>query len=274
MVQRRKNLQFSSLSSGNTHNTHTVKGVRPQEELGRPNPNCEILIKPCKKQTKSESILCSWLLLQGTQCLRRVCDSCCSSFETFIKCSQEGGGDGVGTHQNTWDSCISPSMHTAAHCTAIHQISIPTPQNVAMLLKLRLLTLGEYKFGINWFSAKMWSVKPRKIKTPGGELCHVQLTLYLTLVTLFTLYLILVTLFTLYLTQVTLCAQSQFWWYVTTTPHLLLLLQCTSSILHHLSPRCELKFLFVSTTDICWGQNWRYVFVFVFVFVFVVEVLL
>ena len=142
----------------------------------------------------------------------------------------------------------------------------------SVLLKLPLLTLGEYKFGINWFSAKMWSVKPRKIKTPGGELCHVQLTLYLTLVTLFTLYLILVTLFTLYLTQVTLCAQSQFWWYVTTTPHLLLLLQCTSSILHHLSPRCELKFLFVSTTDICWGQNWRYVFVFVFVFVF--EVLL
>ena len=154
--------------------------------------------------------------------------------------------------------CTAARLHTVKQCVA----------------QLPLLTLGEYKFGINWFSAKMWSVKPRKIKTPGGELCHVQLTLYLTLVTLFTLYLILVTLFTLYLTQVTLCAQSQFWWYVTTTPHLLLLLQCTSSILHHLSPRCELKFLFVSTTDICWGQNWRYVFVFVFVFVFVVEVLL
>ena len=207
-----------------------------------------------------------------------ACDECATLAVQVLRLlssvPRRGGGDGVGTHQNTWDSCISPSMHTAAHCTAIHQISIPTPQNVAMLLKLRLLTLGEYKFGINWFSAKMWSVKPRKIKTPGGELCHVQLTLYLTLVTLFTLYLILVTLFTLYLTQVTLCAQSQFWWYVTTTPHLLLLLQCTSSILHHLSPRCELKFLFVSTTDICWGQNWRYVFVFVFVFVFVVEVLL
>ena len=44
----------------------------------------------------------------------------------------------------------------------------------AVLLKLLLLTLGEYKFGINWFSAKMWSVKPRKIKTPGGELCNLR----------------------------------------------------------------------------------------------------
>ena len=91
------------------------------------------------------------------------------------------GGDGVGTHQNTWESCISPPVQcstdhlqfTAVRIDTLKALlhSSPEVKYRAVLLKLLPLTLGEYKFGINWFSAKMWSVKPRKIKTPGeGEL--------------------------------------------------------------------------------------------------------
>ena len=134
-------------------------------------------------------------------------------------------------------------LHTVKQCVA----------------QLPLLTLGEYKFGINWFSAKMWSVKPRKIKTPGGgnsatsnsySTSHTY-----TMYNIHTYYICshinILTLFTILIC----ChhpAPSSLLKYTSSRIFLL-------SILSNLSPRCELKFLLVSTTDICWGQNWRYV---------------
>ena len=86
---------------------------------------------------------------------------------------------GVGTHRNTWDFCISSTnVPFALHSSSLVLSTLNIqPQNAegSCISFTDAITVSahsgvEYKFGINWFSAKLWDVWSReRSKQPAVE---------------------------------------------------------------------------------------------------------
>ena len=123
-----------------------------------------------------QNVAFDWIFDTSNACL---CASSC--FGTFRKCSH--GDDetlvSVGTHRNTWDFCISSTnVPFALHSSSLVLLTLNIqPQNAegSCISFTDASTVGahsgvEYKFGINWFSAKLWDVWSReRSKQPAVE---------------------------------------------------------------------------------------------------------